>query len=108
MQFHVFQYKTDKDFFVVTDEDHLDALKNPDVSPTPGEELEKVGVFGEMGKERAAFDEEFAKGSIKNQDFYRFHSKSLDPLGRAALWHAGPRVRVDSTKLNGGPSSKCA
>ncbi len=81
MQFHVFQYKTGKDFFVVTDEDHLDALKKPDVSPTPGDELEKVGVFGEMGKERAAFDEEFAKCSIKNQGFYRFHSKSLDPMG---------------------------
>ena len=46
MEFHVFQCKSDKDFFVVTDEDHLDALKNPDVSPTPGAELEKVGVFG--------------------------------------------------------------
>ncbi len=81
MEFHVFQCKTDKDFFVVTDEDHLDALKNPDVSPTPGDELEKVGVFGEMGKERAAFDEELAKHSIKSRGFYRFHAKSLDPMG---------------------------
>ncbi len=47
----------------------------------PGDGLEKVGVFGEMGKERAAFDEEFAKRSIKSQGFYRFHSKSLDPMG---------------------------
>ncbi len=81
MQFHVFQYKTGKDFFVVSDEDHLDALKKPDVSPTPGDELEKLGVFGEMGKERTAFDEEFTKRSIKSQGFCRFHSKSLDPMG---------------------------
>ncbi len=81
MEFHVFQCKTDKDFFVITDEEHLDALKNLNVSPTPGDELEKVGVFGEMGKDRAAFDEETAKNSIEKQGFFRFHSKSLDPLG---------------------------
>ncbi|MBC8339585.1 MAG: hypothetical protein ISR51_05095 [Rhodospirillales bacterium] len=85
MEFHVFQCKTDKDFFVVTDESHLDALNDPNVSPTPGDELEKVGVFGEMGKERAAFDEDFAKRSIESQGFYRFHSKSLDPLGEVPM-----------------------
>ena len=81
MEFHVYQCQTDKDFFVITDEAHLDALKNPNVSPTPGDELEKVGVFGEMGKERAAFDEGLAKRSIESQGFYRFHAKSLDPMG---------------------------
>jgi len=81
MEFHVFQCKTDKDFFIVTDEGHLDVLNNPEISPTPGDELEKVGVFGEMGKDRAAFDENLAKRSIENQGYYRFHSKSLDPLG---------------------------
>ena len=81
MEFHVYQCQTDKDFFVITDEVHLDALKNPNVSPTPGDELEKVGVFGEMGKDRAAFDEGLAKRSIESQGFYRFHAKSLDPMG---------------------------
>lgn len=85
MEFHVFQCKTDKDFFVVTDEAHLDALKDLNVSPTPGDELIKVGQFGEMGKDRAAFDEAFAKRSIESQGFYRFHSKSLDPLGEPPL-----------------------
>jgi len=85
MNFHVFQCKTDGDFFVVTDEGHLDTLNNPGVSPTPGDELIKVGVFGEMGKDRAAFDEEFAKRSIESQGFYRFHSKAYDPLGEAPL-----------------------
>ncbi len=85
MEFHVFQCTTDKDFFVVTDEEHLDALNKLDVTPTPGDALEKVGVFGEMGKDRAAFDEEFAKRSIKSQGFYRFHAKSLDPLGEPPL-----------------------
>ncbi len=81
MEFHVYQCKTDKDFFVVADEAHLDILKNPNVSPTPGDELVKVGQFGEMGKDRAAFDEGFAKRSIESQGFYRFHAKSFDPLG---------------------------
>lgn len=85
MEFHVFQCKIDKDFFVVTDEAHLDALKKPNVTPTAGDELEKVGVFGEMGKDRAAFDEDFAKRSIESQGFYRFHSKSYDPLGEPPL-----------------------
>ena len=81
MEFHVYQCKIDKDFFVVTDEAHLDILKNPNVCPTPGDELQKVGQFDEMGKERTAFDEGFAKRSIESQGFYRFHAKSFDPLG---------------------------
>jgi hypothetical protein len=85
MEFHIFQCATDRDFFVVTDEDHLETLNDPDVSPTPGDTLEKVGVFGEMGKDRAAFDEDFAKRSIETQGFYRFHAKSLDPLGEAPM-----------------------
>lgn len=85
MKFHVFQYQTDKDFFVVTDEAHLDALKDLSVSPTPGDQLEKVGEFDEMGKDRVAFDEGLAKRSIEGQGFYRFHSKSLDPLGEPPL-----------------------
>jgi hypothetical protein len=89
MQFHVFQCATDKDFFVVTDEEHLEALNAADVSPTPGDTLEKVGVFGEMGKDRAAFDEDFAKRSIEAQGFYRFHAKSLDPLGEPPLGMPG-------------------
>ena len=86
MKFHVFQCKTDRDFFVVTDDTHLDdTLKNPNVSRTPGDELEKIGTFDEMGKDRVAFDEGLAKRSIESQGFYRFHSKSLDPLGEPPL-----------------------
>ncbi len=85
MEFHVFQCKTDKDFFVVTDEAHLGVLKDPKVTPTPGDELEKIGIFGEMGIERAAFDEGLAKRSIESQGFFRFHSKSFDPLGEPPL-----------------------
>jgi hypothetical protein len=89
MEFHVFQCKADKDFFVVTDEAHLDALNDPNISPTPDDELEKVGVFGEMGKDRAAFDEAFAKRSIEAHGFYRFHSKSFAPLGEPPMGMPG-------------------
>ena len=36
--------------------------------------------FPEMGEERAAFDEEVAKRSIEENGFYRFHSKTFDPV----------------------------
>jgi rRNA processing protein Krr1/Pno1 len=85
MEFHVYQCQTDRDFFVVTDEQHLDVLKSRNVCPMPGDKLEKIGVFGEQGKTRAAFDEEFAKRSIVSQGFYRFHSKTYDPLGEPPL-----------------------
>jgi len=81
MEFHVYRCEIDKDFFVVTDEKHPDALKKSNVCPTRGDKLEKIGVFGELGKSRAAFDEGFAKRSIASQGFYRFHSKTYDPLG---------------------------
>jgi hypothetical protein len=42
-----------------------------------------------MGKDRAAFDEDFAKRSIEAQGFYRFHSKSLDPIGEPPLGMPG-------------------
>ena len=43
MEFHVFQCQADRDYFVVTDDTHLDdTLNNPSVSPTPGDKLEKL------------------------------------------------------------------
>ena len=89
MEFHVFQCKLDKDFFVVTDEAHLDVLTNPKVTRTPGDELEKVGVFGDMGKDRAAFDEGLAKRSIESQGLFRFHAKSFDPVAEPPLPQPG-------------------
>ena len=86
MEFHVFQCQADRDYFVVTDDTHLDdTLNNPSVSPTPGDKLEKIGKFNEMGKDRVAFDEGIAIRSIESQGFYRFHSISLDPMGEMPL-----------------------
>ncbi len=85
MKFHIFQCNLDKSYFVVTDEAHLDKLNDLNVTPTPGDELEKIGVFDEMGTRRAAFDEGFAKRSIEHQGFYRFHSKTYDPVAEPPL-----------------------
>ena len=87
MEFHVFRCKRDKYFFVVTDEAHLNWLKLLNVTPTPGDELEKIGAFGEIGTKRVAFDEGFAKRSIELQGFYRFHSKTYDPVAER---HSAP------------------
>ena len=86
MEFHVYRCKIDRNFFVVTDETHLDeCLNNPNALLTFDDELEKVGVFSEMGKDRAAFDEALAKRFIEKQGYYRFHSKSSDPMGEPPL-----------------------
>jgi hypothetical protein len=84
MEFHVFQCQIDRDCFVVTDAAHLESI-TPAMCRTAGDELEKVGVFAEMGKERVAFDEQLAKNSIDHQGYYRFQAKSFDPVAQAPL-----------------------
>ncbi len=84
MEFHVFQCKIDRDYFIVTDAAHVDSL-TPAVCPTPGDELEKVGVFPEMGETRVAFNERFVKNLINHQGYYRFSAKSFDPVAQSPL-----------------------
>ncbi len=82
MDFHVFQCKTDRDYFIVTDAAHAESLTAA-VCPMAGDEMEKIGVFSEMGDERVAFDEKLAINSINHQGFYRFEAKSLNPVAEA-------------------------
>ena len=82
MEFHVFQCKTDRDYFIVTDAGHAQSM-NAAVCPTAGDKLEKIGVFSEMGEERVAFDENLARNSIEHQGFYRFEAKSFNPVAEA-------------------------
>ncbi len=84
MDFHVFQCKKDRDYFIVTDAAHADSLPT-NLCPTPGDEMEKIGAFQEMGKERVAFDEQLAKNSIKSQGYYRFEAKSFHPVAQWPL-----------------------
>ncbi len=72
MEFHVFRCKKAQDCFVVTDDEHAETLGNDVwtrnyVCPTPDDELEKVGVYSEMGEDRVAFDETIAKEFIRRQ-----------------------------------------
>lgn len=83
MQFHVFRCKTSRDYFVVTDQAHLEAVQaDKNLCPTRGDGLEKVGVFDAMGKDRVAFDEGLAKRSIESQGYYRFAAKTFDPVAQ--------------------------
>ena len=84
MEFHVFQCKIDRDCFIVTDAAHLDGVTSA-VCRTPGDALEKVGVFAEMGETRVAFNERLAKNSIDHQGYFRFEAKSFDPVAQAPL-----------------------
>jgi hypothetical protein len=76
MDFVVFRCSKDPDTFVVTDEAHADQLR-ADVCPTPGWQLERVGKFSEMGKERLAFNEAIAKSGIRSRGYYLFSAKSF-------------------------------
>ena len=85
MEFHVFQCRADKEYFIVTDEAHLDKVLKGGLCPTADDTMEKVGVFAEMGEDRAAFDEGMAKRSIENQGFYRFEAKTFEPVASRPL-----------------------
>ena len=84
MQFLIYRFKREADTFVVTDKEH-----SKDITPAkcgvPDDELEMIGAFGQMGEERAAFDEGLAKRSIDQQGFYRFHSKTFDPVAQTPI-----------------------
>lgn len=85
MEFHIFRCNSDQDYFIVTDAEHEAAVLESDLCPTKGDKLEKVGVFGEMGKERVAFDEGIATRSINEHGFYRFEAKTFDPVAERPL-----------------------
>ncbi len=88
MEFHVFRCKKDQDYFVITDDDHAETLSN-DACPTPDDELEKVGVYSEMGEDRVAFDENIAKEFIRRQGYYRFEASTFDPVAIPTLSQPG-------------------
>jgi hypothetical protein len=84
MEFLVYRFKREQGDFVVTDAEHQGAL-TAETCGMPGDELESVGSFAEMGPERVAFDEGLAKRSIEHQGFYRFHAKTFDPVAQSPL-----------------------
>ena len=78
MEFLVYRFKRQQDDFVVTDAGNEGKL-TAEKCGMPGDELEKVGNFAEMGEERVAFDEGFAKRSIAHQGIYRCTRKASRP-----------------------------
>ena len=84
MNFHVYRCQKDRDIFFVTDDAHLERIGSH-LCPTRGDELEKIGVFAEIGSERVAFDETLAKNSIDKQGYYRFEAKSFNPVAEWPL-----------------------
>ena len=75
MKFVVFQCSKSPDYFLVTDEDHVDDAEKG-LRPGDGD-LKKVGDYPEMGKERVAFDESIAMNAIRKQGYYRFEAPSM-------------------------------
>lgn len=75
MIFVVFQCSKDPDYFIVTDENHRGEVEGK-LCPSGGD-LNLVGNYSDMGKDRAAFDETLAKNSINKQGYYRFEAPSM-------------------------------
>jgi hypothetical protein len=75
MKFVVFQCSKSPDYFIVTDAEHVGDVKGK-LCPEGGE-LNEVGKFGEMGEERAAFDESAAMAAIAKQGYFRFEAPSF-------------------------------
>ncbi len=83
MRFHVFRDRQEPDTFFVTDEGHDTELHQR--LTLPADRLETIGVFDEMGEARAAFNEALAKDAIKKMGYYRFVSKTYDPVAQAPI-----------------------
>ena len=77
MDFHVFQCKKDRDHYVVTDKAHVTNI-TAEKCKISDDTLEKVGVFPEMGEERAAFNESKARKLIDIKGYYDFEAKEFD------------------------------
>lgn len=75
MKFIVFQCSESPDYFIVTDNEHVAAVKGG-LCPDAGE-LKRVGEYGEMGAERAAFDEAMAKASIAKKGYFAFEAPGM-------------------------------
>ncbi|NCF27325.1 MAG: hypothetical protein GWP69_08075 [Gammaproteobacteria bacterium] len=75
MKFIVFQSSVSPDYFIVTNIDHVGAVKDT-LCPNGGV-LKKVGEYTEMGEMRAAFDETLAMAAIAKQGYYRFEAQSM-------------------------------
>ncbi len=81
MKFVVYRYTDAPDNFLVTDEAHRGTVKHD--AGADDRELEEIGIYDEMGEERAAFNETLAKDSIKTQGFYRFEAKTWNPVAQS-------------------------
>jgi len=81
VKFVVYRCNKDPDYFLVTDETHQGTLRGDDCPA--GGDLEEIGTYTELGKERVAFNESLAKDAIKTQGYYRFEAKTWDPVAQA-------------------------
>ena len=71
--------------YLLRDRRHAPRQAGQPPLPDRGDELQKIGVFAEMGGERVAFDETLAKNSIGSQGYYRFQAKTFSPVAEWPL-----------------------
>ena len=92
MKFIVFQCSKSPDYFVVTDNEHIADVKGS-LCPGGGE-LKHVGEYGEMGAERAAFDETLAKAAIAKKGYYRFEAPSMAAVPTSPEMRIGESLQI--------------
>ncbi len=80
MKFLIYRCLDDPDHFLITDAEHASALTGSEC-PSGGN-IEKVGGYPELGRIRAAFNEDIAKSAIRSQGYYRFEARTFDPVAQ--------------------------
>jgi hypothetical protein len=74
MKFVIYQLEKDPEYFIVTDDTHKEQVRT-NLAVDGG--LKEIGKFDEMGKTRAAFDENVAREAINKQGYLKVHAEHL-------------------------------
>ena len=74
MKFVIYQLEKDPEYFIVTDDAHKEKVRTT-LATDSG--LKEIGKFDEMGKMRAAFDENVAREAIDKLGYLKVHAQHL-------------------------------
>ena len=74
MKFVIYQLEKDPEYFIVTDDAHKEKVRTSLITDSG---LKEIGNFEEMGKMRAAFDEDVASNAIDKLGYLKVNAQHL-------------------------------
>jgi hypothetical protein len=74
MKFVIYQLEKDPEYFIVTDDAHKEKVRTSLITDSG---LKEIGNFEEMGKMRAAFDEDVARNAIEKLGYLKVHAEGM-------------------------------